>query len=701
MKSIENSHSKSSYRKKVIISIIALLGCTSAGQASNYGEVVFKSTGDLMMEGAAKQVGGMILGQAMNSIFPPQEQPPSRTQLMSAIKESEQKILGSIEKLKNTVINEGQKNTLDNHLDRMRDIGATPVVTAISDYNPLLENPATPQSIQDKDAAIQRVISASRTYSSLLDVDMKIDTRASGYNGFWRSFGPYVSNKATNLAFLVEQWGAKHVQKGYKSNGELPLQVALDNVKNLENIYNHLEINVPTLPVMGEYGSRAKSPAQKNLNCVSRTDTDTQLFTKKGEFIPRYGSVTDVAKRLPNPTNYWRMYGHCRSNKFSTPAYPPGSKNLVYYGWKNVNTPAGKSIGPAKDLNACRLVVTFGQCQSKGSGYGCNTVPYSRDGYSDEGRRKIDPAITNEIGHGRGRTLYTKYLWNQEPRLPVASPSLNQYWTSGQLNGTFKAYTTIYENSVCANDPDGKNIAAQIPSAPDLPHLQNALFDTSKMVDWKNAPEAYKKNLPLTVIKVKSKGESGKNVYAYNFIKRNHKTKAPELSKPYLSPMSAAHDRSLHYFTEFDDYNLPTAYCEAASMVGIGHQILKGLKSKLSSKDITRVADRYRQVSRKLGITKENAIQRCGGNKINKHSPLHHIEVSLHDDMSRELDTKDQKFRSCMKVAAIKANKEHEKSKHATDALNAANKGCRVEHFGGQRKKRPGSNGGGIRQFVF
>ena len=147
MKSIENSHSKSSYRKKVIISIIALLGCTSAGQASNYGEVVFKSTGDLMMEGAAKQVGGMILGQAMNSIFPPQEQPPSRTQLMSAIKESEQKILGSIEKLKNTVINEGQKNTLDNHLDRMRDIGATPVVTAISDYNPLLENPATPQSI--------------------------------------------------------------------------------------------------------------------------------------------------------------------------------------------------------------------------------------------------------------------------------------------------------------------------------------------------------------------------------------------------------------------------------------------------------------------------------------------------------------------------------------------------------------------------
>ena len=187
-----------------------------------------------------------------------------------------------------------------------------------------------------------------------------------------------------------------------------------------------------------------------------------------------------------------------------------------------------------------------------------------------------------------------------------------------------------------------------------------------------HAPEGYKKGLPLTVIKVKALVARKvprpplsnfmnimnitrielKHANAYYFIKRNPTRKTPELSKPYQSPMSAAHHRSLHYFTEFTDplYGLPAAYCNIASMVGIGNHILNTLKARatVGHKEIANKSAAYRLVGYKLGITKEAVRARCGP-ELGKY-----IEATLHDEFTINLDKKDHKMRNCMKVAAIK-----------------------------------------------
>ena len=127
--------------------------------------------------------------------------------------------------------------------------------------------------------------------------------------------------------------------------------------------------------------------------------------------------------------------------------------------------------------------------------------------------------------------------------------------------------------------------------------------------------------------------------------------------------MSAAHHRSLHYFTEFTDphYGLPAAYCNISSMVGIGNKILDTLKKRalIEYKEHNRLAEAYHLVSYKLGITKENVQARCGS-ELGKY-----IEASLHDEFTINLDKKDHQMRNCMKVAAIQVhNKEYNKNNH-------------------------------------
>jgi hypothetical protein len=617
------------------------------------GQVRAADVSTLLIDGAAKGVGGWAAGQAMDSIFPPQDAEPSRAKLAEDIANSTTEIKATI----NTAVTEIEgyidQDTLTLHLTLLGQ-NATQVAKAINAYQPkttMSSKPPTPNQITTNDTHIQNVIDASFAFSLELDKDIKI-AKGPGSSGFWRSFPTYVSNKVTNVAFVIEQWKTKQAQDGFLADGNEPFTITTKIVENIEDIYNHLEKDVPTLPVSNGSHVQNGNPKLQNVNCALRTDPDTQLFTRKGEFISRYRGVHDIADRLPDPTRYWMMYAHCRSNLFSEPD--------VYYGWGNVNflSSAGKTVGPLTRGYDCQQAVTFGRCKSRGSAYGCTQSPIHSKNSSP----------SNEIGNHHGRMLYTKYLWADGPNAisGVASRDLFQnklpFSQYRAAEDKFNGYLKIFENTVCKNDPSGKNIAAQIPAAPELPSLKQALFDNDTYTFTKDTPDKIQNSLPLTVIKVPHKAIAGITTNnAYYFIKRNFKDKFPELSKPYQSAMSAAHNRSLHYFTEFTDHGLPAAYCQIASMVSIGDLILSTLESKIkqqklektkytpSLSDIANTSERIRQVSHMLGITKESAKTICPKLKSNN------IVASIKDAFTLNLDQSDHKMRSCMKVAAIDA----------------------------------------------
>jgi hypothetical protein len=179
----------------------------------------------------------------------------------------------------------------------------------------------------------------------------------------------------------------------------------------------------------------------------------------------------------------------------------------------------------------------------------------------------------------------------------------------------------------------------------------------------------YQAYLPLTVSKVPGKQGSNdpfsdqiSDVDAYFFIKRNNSSKIPELSKPYASPMSAAHARSLHFFTEYKDQGLDDAYCNIASLVGMGNLLLKGIEKKISNKgtypdwndritqqSVSSLRSQYIHLSYKLGITKED-VKRCDSATVNisEHIPTSHDDLYLVN-----LDRNDHELKACMKLAAI------------------------------------------------
>lgn len=624
------------------------------------GQVRAADVSTLLIDGAAKGIGKWAAGEAMDSIFP-QDAEPSRKTLEKDIGKSTMAIRESIGKAVEEIEAYISEENLKSHISKLGDSSIS-VITSIHAYDPKItmsSRPPTPQQINTNDNHIQDVIDTSFAFSEQLDQDIKISTKTTGYSGFWRSFPTYVSNKVTNVAFLIEQWKTKQAQDGFLADGNQPFTITTNIVENLEDIYNHLEKNVPTLPVSDGSHVQNGNPTQQNVNCALRTDPDTHLFTSKGEFISRYRGLFDVADRLPDPTRYWMMYAYCRSDWSNKPD--------VYYGWKNVNVnyrTAPKTVGPVARIDECQRVVTFGTCQSSGNAYGCTMSPFG-------GSAESQPS--NEIGgidDHRGRTLYTKYLWADGPHAiagttPILSTAGTQYNYKESLD-KFIGYLKIFENTVCKNDPSGKNIATQIPAAPVLPSLNQALFDndTYTFTATNKYPDKIQNSLPLTVIKVQPNylksdvNNTAKDVSTYYFIKRNSKSKFPELSKPYQSAMSAAHERSLHYFTEFNYEELPAAYCQIASMVSIGNLTLSTLEAKIKQEElvitddtptlskITKRLDRYRKVTHKLGITKENAAHCFLEAKSN------HIVASLRDLFTRTLDQKDHKMRSCMNVAA-------------------------------------------------
>jgi len=649
------------------------------------GQVRAADVSTLVMEGAAKGVGGWVAGQAMDSIFPldPKES-PSREELAADITASTVAIESKIDKAVAAIEAKIDETDLDAHLGLLDSLGATPVSTAVGDYDPVHTlNPLTDLNIQTNDEDIQKVISATTSYSTDLSTDIKIGTDHHGYNGFWRSFPTYVSNKVTNLAFRIERWHAKQSQTAYKADGSFAYQIVEKNLQNLEDIYNHLEKHVPTMPISDGVDRERHTPKtiQQNLNCVIRTDPDTQLVTSKGELIRRYAGYDDVADHLPSATNVWRMWGYCRGDKSNLPP--------AYYGWANTNYEwaAGKHVGPTDDINECRQISTFGRCNSRGIDYGCSMEPnqgHEQDNPSYQGKNPMlvsspggfaagDPGWDNEIP-GHDRTVYTKFLWHEamvldgSPAHRGQGPNAGQ-WDKSSLTGqgTFVNYLRTWENTVCAMGPDGKQISQEFPNAPALPHLTNALFDPNSKMPTNNWPKKITDSLPLTVIKTMTPTvgalsyRDADTSAAYYFIKRNHATKTAELSKPYQSELSAAHDRSLHYFTEFKDEGLHTAYCQIASMVSIGNQILPTLEARIKQKElvstkntpkpsqITTMLDSYRQVSHKLGITKENA----NAASCFPEAKSNHIVASLNDQMTKANEVSDHMIRSCLKLAAI------------------------------------------------
>jgi hypothetical protein len=618
----------------------------------------------MLMEKAA---GGLIswgMGQGMGSLFPEPEASPSLTDIQDDINAGFTKLgdqLNATETRLTQKIDDSWKKT---HLNLLHNDGSIPLESAIDSYNPFLAG-AGGSTLQDNDGFLADIILKSTNYSKLLSTDISIGEGIKGYNGFWRSFNPYVSNHVLTFSFFMEQWAANQKQPKYTVKGNLAYRYASQNLKNLEGIYNHLEKDVPTLPVYPSNIPNSK-PQQQRVNCAIRTDPDTQLFTSKGDFISRYRGVHDVANELPDPTRYNMMYEYCRTAMHSTPD--------VYYGWSNVNhsqwTNAGQLVGPHDLAEACRRTVTFGTCQSRGSAYGCTQSPYRSD----------NDAPSNEIGHGRGRTLHTNYLWDinaPHAMYGVIAQGIRQGELSKPSYGNFAThlfnqYLIKYENSICVSAPSRKNIAAQIPAAPVLPHLTDELFsDTPSKLKGMPKTELYQAYLPLTVSKVPGKQGSNdpfsdqiSDVDAYFFIKRNNTSKIPELSKPYASPMSAAHARSLHFFTEFKDQGLDDAYCNIASLVGMGNLLLKGIEKKISNKanypdwnnritqqSVTSLRSKYIHLSYKLGITKED-VKRCdtGAVNISEHVPTSHDDLYLVN-----LDTNDHELKACMKLAAIDA----------------------------------------------
>jgi hypothetical protein len=652
----------STTRKIGFTVLLMLLLSPISGPVRAGGET---KVGIMLMEKAAGGLVGWGAGQAMGSLFPEPEASPSLQNIKDDIHAGFTKLgdqLNATETRLTQKIDDSWKKT---HLNLLQNDGKVPLESAITSFNPFLAA-AGGTTLQDNDGFLADIILKSTNYSKLLSTDIRIGEGIDGYNGFWRSFNPYVSNHVLTFSFFMEQWAANQKQPKYTVKGNLALFYASKNLANLEGIYNHLEKDVPTLPVYPAITQNGK-PQQQRVNCAVRTDPDTQLFTSKGEFISRYRGVHDVADGLPDPTRYSMMYAYCRSNMYSDPN--------VYYGWKNVNHSqwlnAGQLVGPHDLAEACRRTVTFGTCQDHRNAYGCNSVPF--------GSGKEDGNIIDKTKRSRGNTKYTKYLWDEGPHAiqGVIAKSIRQGELSVPSYGNFAThkfnnYVKKYENSICVSAPDRKNIAAQIPDAPVLPHLTDELFeDTPSRFIGMGKSKLYDSYLPLTVTKVpgkvsinKESALNEKDVDAYFFIKRNHNSKIPELSKPYQSPMSAVHARSVNFFTEFKDQGLDDAYCQIASLVGIGNLLLKGIEKKISNKgnypdwnhritqqSVSSLRSKYIRLSYKLGITKEN-VKRCD-------RPFHKISENIptsHDDIFMvNLDKKDHALISCMKLAAIDA----------------------------------------------
>ncbi len=666
-------------RKISFTLIFALLLSPIVVAESLVGAVVKKSPETFLVETAGKEAAKLLLGKAADSIFGSATQDMTKT-LTDKMDTMEENIIGTIK---------FQTQTILKHID---DDKITAHTGAMGDAKDDLHGEVGEYSTNfnwDKDDAVNnhilnlgRILVKSDTYSSKLDLDIQIGEPTSGqWNGFWRSFVPYVSNKALYALFKIEEWQQMVRGKYLADNEKQALTVVSKNIANLENIYKHLERNVPTMPISAGSPLERHLPIQQNLNCVIRTDPDTQLVTSKGEFIRRYAGYDDVADHLPSATNVWRMWGYCRGDKSNSPP--------TYYGWANTNYEwaAGKHVGPTDDINECRLISTFGRCNSRGIDYGCSMEPnqgHEQDNPSYQGDNPMnvsspgglamgDPGWDNEIPD-HDRTVYTKFLWHEamvldgSPAHRGRGPNAGQ-WDKSTLTGqgTFVNYLRTWENTVCAMGPDGKQISQEFPNAPALPHLTNALFDPNSKMPTNNWPKNIIDSLPLTVIKTMTPTvgalthRDADTSAAYYFIKRNNTTKTAELSKPYQSELSAAHDRSLHYFTEFKDEGLHTAYCQIASMVSIGNQILPTLEARIKQKElvstkntpkpsqITTMLDSYRQVSHKLGITKENA----NAASCFPEAKSNHIVASLNDQMTKANEVSDHMIRSCLKLAAI------------------------------------------------
>ena len=611
-----------------------------------------KSPETFLVETAGKQAAKLLLGKAADKIFG-NKMDEMASELTGKMDKMEENIINTIKNQTKTILKAVGEDTITTHLGAIRD-GKYNLKAAING----VERDLKEKGFTIYHGELQKVIDLSDTYSQALDDDIKIGIpKNQHWNGFWRSFVPYVSNKAIYASFIIERWQAEVRADMIKDNEKRAIKVVKTNILNLEAIYEHLEKHVPTMPI-----SAGSAPYQQNLNCVIRTDPDTQLVTSKGEFIRRYAGYDDVADHLPSVTNVWRMWGYCRGDKSNKPP--------VYYGWANTNYlwSAGKHVGPTDDINECRLISTFGTCQVKGFKYGCTMTPNS-DPKHNKWYQGPEPEgtgattyDTNEIGNKHGHTLYTKFLWNEEPKVLDGSPAhMGQgpnagKWDKSSLTGqgTFVNYLRTWENTVCAMGPDGKQISQEFPNAPALPHLPTEYLTST--------PGSYPKNitdsLPLTIIKTKTPAgaksltnRDADTSAAYYFIKRNHSNKTAELSKPYQSEMSAAHDRSLHYFTEFTDEGLPTAYCQVAAIVSLNDSLLNALKANPGLVDAGMISSegaRASQISYKLGITKENASRYCHESLSN------HIVASLNDQITKaSMEVNDHMIRSCLRLAAI------------------------------------------------
>jgi len=620
----------------------------------------------MLMEKAA---GGLVswgMGQGMSTLFPEPEASPSLTDIQDDINAGFTKLsdqLNATETRLTQKIDDSWKKT---HLNLLENDGKAPLEAKVEAYNPYFVE-AGGSEVQTNDLALQDIINAANQYSKMLSTDIRIGEGIKGFNGFWRSFNPYVSNQLLTFSFNMERWSSNQRKPDYPVTGKNPVRYALETLRSLESIYNHLEKDVPTLPVYPSNIPNSK-PQQQRVNCAIRTDPDTQLFTSEGEFIRRYRGVHDVANELPDPTRYNMMYEYCRTAMHSNPN--------VYYGWDNVNRDqwfnAGQLVGPHDLAEACRRTVTFGTCQDHRSAYGCIITPTHTG--------KYDGNIIDKTKRSRGNTKYTKYLWDIDAphaMYGVIAQAIRQGELSKPNYGNFathlfNGYVRKYENSICVSAPNRKNIAAQIKAAPVLPHLTDELFsDTPSKLKGMPKSELYQAYLPLTVSKVPGKMASSNpdsqkvsDVDAYFFIKRNHNKKIPELSKPYASPLSAAYARSLHFFTEYKDQGLDGAYCNIASLVGMGNLLLKGIEKKISNKEnypdwssgitlqsVASLRSKYIHLSYKLGITQEDA-RRCDTHthKISPHIITKHKDaILIHNDM------RDHTLKACMKLAAIDA----------------------------------------------
>ena len=656
------------------------------GQASEYGKVVTKSTSTMLLEGAVKAIPGPLVGKAMSSIFPPDQPKPSPSDLAKDIKTASDRIMTAIEDLPDIIQKQINKQTDGNY---QTDVGmkADAVGNLIKHFK-----------ADTTAATLTTFLVKIDDYSSMLDRDIKIGLYGnSGFNGFWRSFPEYIENKAKYTAFNIQLFRTK-LAEGAPTKMALheygPLAIASTISADLNKIYLHLANDVPTLPI----AVSTKKPVFQPINCVARTDPETQLFTSKGEFISRYASPFDVAdiNKAPDELRYWTMYAHCRSDQFKAPP--------VQWRFVNFTTAPANYGGPSpiegwrytgyhNYVKGCRSTVTFGQCKVNGDAYGCRSS--TRMGKSSRAGWNSD---TNEIeGYYKslsGRFHYTRNVWNTgNEALPVfrGSSALDAFENSHNDN-VFYDYLREYENTVCRNDPSGKKITLE--SAPDLAHLQYDLFDGSTL-DYSTKPEWYKNHLPTTVIRVPSTvaeitdegAVSTNHRDTFVFIKRHADTYRAELSKNYRSPWSASRGRSLHYLDEYrHEFNLHTdreisPYCDIAALVGTGLQLLNTQSKILDSEqfmgkrlnygpddeftitqeDINNEIAKYAPIMYKLGISKENVAARCGGTDK---PPLSKIQSN--NQFITHLDLHDKKERACLLVAAIQKNdKQREQMKKA------------------------------------